>query len=152
MPGKEPMTAENFDEDDYASNLIDKEGYSETTARMMAKKKKESFEAKKIEIDLGSLAKSKKRVWVKPTATKKGFYREQEVGRKTDPKSKEPWKIPVGKFVMNYVQSKGDEIGRIVSDDEVRRVRLNYQQEGATIHAKAMKAAVSSGKKIPKKI
>ena len=57
MPGKEPMTAENFDEDDYASNLIDKEGYSETTARMMAKKKKESFEAKKIEIDLRSLSK-----------------------------------------------------------------------------------------------
>ena len=27
-------------------------------------------------------AKSKKRVWVKPTAGKKGFYREQEVGRK----------------------------------------------------------------------
>lgn len=57
MAGKEPMTADNFDEDDYATNLIDKEGYSETTARMMAKKKKESFSATKIEIDLGSLAK-----------------------------------------------------------------------------------------------
>jgi molecular chaperone DnaK (HSP70) len=50
MPaGKEAMTAESFD--------VDKEGYSEVTARMLAKKKKESFEAKKIEIDLGSLAK-----------------------------------------------------------------------------------------------
>ena len=58
MPaGKEAMTAESFDEDDYAANLVDKEGYSEVTARMLAKKKKESFEAKKIEIDLGSLAK-----------------------------------------------------------------------------------------------
>jgi len=58
MPaGKEAITPETFDEDDYANNLIDKEGYSEVTARMLAKKKKESFEAKKIEIDLGSLAK-----------------------------------------------------------------------------------------------
>lgn len=54
---KEAMTADTFDEDDYANNLIDKEGYSEVTARMLAKKKKESFTAKKIEIDLGSLAK-----------------------------------------------------------------------------------------------
>lgn len=61
MPaGKETMTAESFDEDDYAANLIDKEGYSETTARMLAKKKKESLAAAatKIEIDLGSLAKA----------------------------------------------------------------------------------------------
>ena len=151
MSGKDPMTADSFDEADYATNLVDKEGYSETTARMLAKKKKESFEAKKIEINLGSLfksdkadedeefehlspeerkkrmaerdkrqkeraahrvvrrkqheevestipegkmeggitlakAKSKKRVWVKPTASKKGYYREQEVGRKEDEK------------------------------------------------------------------
>ena len=57
MPGKEAATPETFDEDDYANNLIDKEGYSEVTARMLAKKKKESFEAKKIEIDLRSLSK-----------------------------------------------------------------------------------------------
>lgn len=58
MPaGKEAMTAETFDEDDYANNLIDKEGYSEVTARMLAKKKKDSMAAKKIEIDLGSLMK-----------------------------------------------------------------------------------------------
>ena len=59
MPKPEAMTAENFDEDDYRNNLIDKEGYSEETARMKAKKMKESFEAKKIEIDLGSLVKAK---------------------------------------------------------------------------------------------
>lgn len=37
-----------------------------------------------IEIDVEDLAKakSKKRVWVKPTAQKKGHYREQEVGKK----------------------------------------------------------------------
>jgi hypothetical protein len=61
MPaGKEAMTAESFDEDDYATNLVDKEGYSEVTARMLAKKKKESLAAAatKIEIDLGSLAKA----------------------------------------------------------------------------------------------
>jgi hypothetical protein len=40
----------------------------------------------KIEFDLTPLQKAKtiKRVWVKPTATKKGFYREQEVGRKEE--------------------------------------------------------------------
>lgn len=62
MPvGKEPMTAETFSEDDYATNLIDKDGYSEVTARMLAKKKKESLAAAatKIEIDLGSLVKAK---------------------------------------------------------------------------------------------
>ena len=212
MPGKEAETADTFDEDAYRDELIDKEGYSDESARMKAKKKKEQLanQATKIEIDLGSLAKddkddeehlspeerkkrqkdrdkrqkeraayriirqkqhddveegipegkmesvgmffkSKKRVWVKPTATKKGYYREQEVGRKEKP-SKEPWQIPIGKFVMSYVQSKSDEIGRIVSDVEVRRVRLNYQQEGATIHAKAIKEAVASGKKIPKTV
>jgi hypothetical protein len=37
-----------------------------------------------IEIDVGSLqkAKTKQRVWVKPTAKKVGYYRMQEVGRK----------------------------------------------------------------------
>ncbi len=36
-----------------------------------------------IEIDMGELVKAKKRVWVKPTATRKGYYREQEVGRES---------------------------------------------------------------------
>lgn len=58
MPvGKEAMTLSDFDEADYITNLVDKEGYSAETAKMMAKKKKESLEAKKIEIDLGSLVK-----------------------------------------------------------------------------------------------
>lgn len=36
-----------------------------------------------VKTDLNEIIeKAKKRVWVKPTATKKGFYREQEVGRK----------------------------------------------------------------------
>lgn len=37
-----------------------------------------------IEIDVEDLAKAKKKVWVKPTATKKGHYREMEVGRKEE--------------------------------------------------------------------
>lgn len=57
MPvGKEAMTAETFDEDEYRDKLIG-EGYSDESARTLAAKKKESFEAKKIEIDLGSLEK-----------------------------------------------------------------------------------------------
>ena len=39
-----------------------------------------------IEIDTEDLAKAKKKVWVKPTATKKGHYREMEVGRKEEEK------------------------------------------------------------------
>lgn len=35
-----------------------------------------------IEIDIEELAKAKKRVWVGPSATKKGYWREQEVGVK----------------------------------------------------------------------
>lgn len=61
MAGKEPMTAENFNEDDYVSDLVDKEGYSDATARMKAKKKKEWFTnnatSTKIEIDMQTLSK-----------------------------------------------------------------------------------------------
>ena len=39
-----------------------------------------------IEIDIEELAKAKKRVWVKPTAQKKGHYREMEVGEKEEEK------------------------------------------------------------------
>ena len=59
MPvGKEPMTAETYDEDAYRDKLVN-DGYSEETAKMLAAKKKESLAAKvgKIEIDLSSLAK-----------------------------------------------------------------------------------------------
>ena len=59
MTGKEPMTADNFDEDTYASELTDKEGYSEASARMKAKKKKEELlRMKKIEINLETLVKT----------------------------------------------------------------------------------------------
>lgn len=60
---KDPETAQTFDEDEYKSNLIDNEEYSEQTAAMKAKKKKEQLEAqaekgpvvKMIEIDLTKL-------------------------------------------------------------------------------------------------
>ena len=65
MAGKEPReaeTAQTFDEDEYKSNLIDNEDYSEQTAAVKAKKKKEQLEAQaekgpvaKIEIDLTKL-------------------------------------------------------------------------------------------------
>lgn len=56
---KEEMTLDNFDEDSYRDELIDKEGYSDESAKMKAKKKREELanRAAKIEIDLGSLAK-----------------------------------------------------------------------------------------------
>lgn len=57
MKGKEAMTAETFDEDEYRDKLIG-EGYSDESARTLAAKKKESFSATKIEIDLGSLEKA----------------------------------------------------------------------------------------------
>lgn len=56
MKGKEAATADTFDEDEYRDKLIG-EGYSDESARTLAAKKKESFSASKIEIDLGSLAK-----------------------------------------------------------------------------------------------
>lgn len=56
---KEEMTLDNFDEDSYRDDLIDKEGYSDESAKMKAKKKREELanRAAKIEIDLGSLVK-----------------------------------------------------------------------------------------------
>ena len=61
---KDPETAQTFDEDEYKSNLIDNEEYSEQTAAIKAKKKKEQLEvqaekgpavAKMIEIELSKL-------------------------------------------------------------------------------------------------
>ena len=60
---KEAETSQTFDEDEYKSNLIDNEEYSEETAAVKAKKKKEQLEAqaekgpvaKMIEIDLNNL-------------------------------------------------------------------------------------------------
>ena len=61
MAGKEAETAETFSEDDYRDKLLD-DGYSESSAKMLAAKKKEQLanQATKIEIDLGSLAKDDK--------------------------------------------------------------------------------------------
>lgn len=88
---KEAETADTYDEDDYRDKLINEEEYSPETAKMKAKKKKEQLEnqATKIEIDLGSLEKSKQRVYVKPTSQKKGYYREQEKGKKDGISSKD---------------------------------------------------------------
>jgi len=60
---KEAETAQTFDADAYKTNLIDNEDYSEETASVKAKKKKEQLEAqaekgpvgKMLEIDLGKL-------------------------------------------------------------------------------------------------
>lgn len=58
---KEPENIQNFDETEYKANLVDKEGYSEETAAMLAAKKKEKLAnappvvAKMIEINLGEL-------------------------------------------------------------------------------------------------
>lgn len=59
---KEKEDITTFDEDEYKSNLIDNEEYSEATAEMKAKKKKEQLETQaakapvaKIEIDLTKL-------------------------------------------------------------------------------------------------
>ena len=60
---KEEMTSTTFDADEYKSNLIDNEEYSEETAAIKTQKKKEQLEAqaergptvKKIEIDLSKL-------------------------------------------------------------------------------------------------
>ena len=59
---KEEMTAVTFDADEYKSNLIENEDYSEETAAAKTQKKKEQLEAQaekgpvaKIEIDLTKL-------------------------------------------------------------------------------------------------
>lgn len=53
---KEPETAASFDEDEYKNKLIEQD-YSESTAAMLAAKKKENLAGKatKIEIDLSKL-------------------------------------------------------------------------------------------------
>ena len=72
-----------------------------------------------VKADLNEIvekAKSKKRVWVKPTASKKGYYREQEVGRKDEEKklsSKEKHSI----YTTAYEEGAGDR----ESDDDRRQ-------------------------------
>jgi len=55
----DPMTAQNFDPDDYKDKLID-QGYSNESAKMLTDKKKEQLEkasapTAKFEIDLSEL-------------------------------------------------------------------------------------------------
>ena len=61
-----------------------------------------------IEIDVEDLAKAKKRVWVKPTAQKKGHYREQEVGRKEEEKGKLSTKEKHAIYTTAYEEGSGD--------------------------------------------
>lgn len=131
MPKPEAMSAETFDEDSYRDELIDKEGYSVETAKMKAKKKKESFAniATKIEIDLGSLAKSKKKVWVKPTAQKKGHYREMEVGRKEKLSREE----------KRAIYSEAFEVGL-----KHKELGMDCRQDDKYLHPKSEKAGIQS--------
>lgn len=114
MPeGKEAETSETFDEDAYRDELIDKEDYSDESARMKAKKKKEMLErrAAKIEINLGSLA--KKRVSVKATATRKAHYRTQETGKKDKISSKER---SMANMMINSDKSYEVKMGQYILD------------------------------------
>lgn len=58
-----------------------------------------------VKTDLNEIiekAKSKKRIWVKATATKKGHYREQEVGRKEELSDKDRKKIYTAAYEEGY--------------------------------------------------
>jgi vacuolar-type H+-ATPase subunit E/Vma4 len=79
-----------------------------------------------------------------------GFFYDTSAGAATT-KPKETWQVPVDDFVMDYIRSKHAEIYSNHDTVEANRIKLNYRMEAATIHAKAMKEAVASGKKIPKK-
>lgn len=92
-PGrKEPETAQTFDEDEYKSNLIDNEEYSEETAAVKARKKKEQLETqaekgpviKMIEIDLNEITfvKAQREKMVTVRRGGKTFKRKQKVGKK----------------------------------------------------------------------
>ena len=96
---KEAMTAQTFDEDEYKSNLIDNEDYSEKTAAMMAAKKKDQLAtqaekgpvSKMIEIDLNdiTLAKAQREKMVTVRRGGKTFQRKQKVGHEDKGKSDE---------------------------------------------------------------
>lgn len=89
---KEAETAQTFDADAYKSNLIDNEDYSEETAAVKAKKKKEQLEAqaekgpvvKMIEINLDDIMLNKVQHEKMVTVHRGGktFQRRQKVGKK----------------------------------------------------------------------
>ena len=125
---KEAETAQTFDEDEYKSNLIDNEDYSEETAAVKAKKKKEQLEAqaekgpvsKMIEIDLDVLEKAKSRKKILVRRGGKTFYREQEVGRKKDEDSHERLKNTASKLISQEIKLK--DAGKT---DEAKKLRAN---------------------------
>lgn len=73
-----------------------------------------------IEIDMGSLNKAKKRVWVKPTAKKVGYYRMQEVGVKEEEKEEKPSKSDItDKYDVSLDTLKFNSIRFLVGEDEI---------------------------------
>ena len=71
------------------------------------------------------IEKAKKRVWVKPTATKKGHYREQEVGRKEgnkevrDKKGKTKDELISDELTRTFARIKGQVEEEIIWPEEV---------------------------------
>lgn len=106
----------------------------------------------KVESELDDIiekAKTKKPVLVRRGG--KTFYREQEVGSDKDEST--GWKIPVDKFVDNYLKSKKlDYKTSKESDMEYNTKRLAGVDTAVGMHAKIIKTAVSDGKKIPKNV
>lgn len=104
---KEAETAQTFDVDAYKSNLIDNEDYSEETAAVKAKKKKEQLEAqaekgpvgKMLEIDLSSIAfrKAQREKMVTVRRGNTTYQRRQKVGKKDPDKDKKTVKKPAKK-------------------------------------------------------
>lgn len=74
---------------------------------------KEEGDIYSVKADLNEIiekAKSKKRVWVKATATKKGHYREMEVGRKEEVggKQKGKWSSELNSEAENAIDKASD--------------------------------------------
>jgi len=58
-----------------------------------------SSSTKKIEFDIGSLTKTEKRIWVKPTSKRKGHYRKIKGAKKVEEKKKEVWEKLSSDFI-----------------------------------------------------
>ena len=83
-----------------------------------------------IEIDVEDLAKAKKRVWVKPTATKKGHYREQEVGRK---------ELKFSPKERHAIYSKEFEVGL-----KHKELGMDHRYSDKYLHPKSEEAGIKS--------
>ena len=110
-------------------------------------------EFSKLECELNYiLTKAKKQVWDKPTPTRKGHYRNVK-SKDVDKKAKEPWQVPVEKFVDDYIKSKKLNYKTSKESDMEYNIKLmNAQNDAVGIHAKAIKEAVASGKNVPKQV